>query len=191
MRSRQPLPRLWLMTDERMGEGLWEALGRLPRGSGVIFRHYGAGERRALFERVRKIVRKRHLVLILAGTPREAAAWRADGAHGRSRHLRASRPLMRTAPAHDPREVAAARAHATLLSPVFATRSHPAAKGLGAVRFGLWARGARVPVIALGGMNGHAFRRLAQLGAYGWAGIDAFMMSNRLSPDQNLKVVPR
>ena len=26
MRSRQPLPRLWLMTDERMGEALWDAL---------------------------------------------------------------------------------------------------------------------------------------------------------------------
>ena len=28
MPRRQPLPRLWLMTDERQSEGLWEALDR-------------------------------------------------------------------------------------------------------------------------------------------------------------------
>ncbi len=42
MRARHPstLPRLWLMTDERLGEGLWAALAALPHGSGVIFRDY-------------------------------------------------------------------------------------------------------------------------------------------------------
>ena len=40
------------MTDERLGDGLWAALERLPKGSGVVFRHYGLApaERRALFE---------------------------------------------------------------------------------------------------------------------------------------------
>src|SRR5690348_8595128 len=59
MQRRQPLPRLWLMTDERQGDALWEALERLPRGAGIVFRHYGlsAGERRRLFEQVRKAAR--------------------------------------------------------------------------------------------------------------------------------------
>jgi len=175
MRSRQPLPRLWLMTDERMGEGLWDALGRLPRGSGVIFRFYAMADRRMLFERVRTAARKRGLVLLLAGSPREAAAWRADGAHGRSPHLRTVRPLLRTAPAHDARELARARAHAVLLSPVFATRSHPDAKALGPIRFAILARMSEAPVIALGGMDTRRFRQLARSGAYGWAGIDAFL----------------
>ena len=174
MRSRQPLPRLWLMTDERMGEGLWDALARLPRGSGVVFRHYATADRRSLFERVRKIARGRRLVLLLAGSPRQAAAWRADGAHGRSAHLRTVRPLFRTAPAHNARELARARAHAVLLSPVFATRSHPGAKALGPIRFASLARMSEAPVIALGGMDARRFRHLARLGAYGWAGIDAF-----------------
>jgi len=175
MRSRQPLPRLWLMTDERMGDALWAALGRLPRGSGVIFRHYATCDRRALFERVRTIARKRRLVLVLAGTPRQAVAWRADGAHGRSPHRRAARPLLRTAPAHDARELAAARAQAVLLSPVFPTRSHAQARTLGPLRFALLARRASRPVIALGGMEARRFRRLASLGAYGWAAIDALL----------------
>ena len=177
MRRRHPLPRLWLMTDERMGEGLWLALERLPRGSGVIFRHYETAERRALFERVRAAARRRGLLLLLAGSPRQAVGWRADGAHGRSPHRRAARPLIRTAPAHDARALMRAhvRAHAVLLSPVFATRSHPGARPLGALRFGLLARWARGPLIALGGMDAGRFRRLAPLGAYGWAAIDSLV----------------
>ena len=173
MRSRQPLPRLWLMTDERIGEALWTALAQLPRGSGVIFRHYVTPDRRGLFERVRKVARRRGLTLLLAGSPREAAGWRADGAHGRSPHLRAARPLLRTAPAHDARELARARVHAVLLSPVFDTRSHPGGWALGPLRFASLARRCSAPVIALGGMSARRFGRLAPLGAYGWAAIDA------------------
>lgn len=173
MRSRQPLPRLWLMTDERMGEALWDALARLPRGSGVIFRHYRTRERRGLFERVRKIARRRGLVLLLAGDPKQAAAWRADGVHGRSPHRLMPRPLLRTAPVHDARELAGARGHAVLVSPVFATRSHPGARTLGPLGFVALARWADVPVIALGGMDARRYRRMEPLGAYGWAGIDA------------------
>lgn len=190
MAVRHPLPRLWLMTDERIGEALWPALTGLPRGSGVVFRHYAtpAAERRRLFEAVRKIARRRHLLLILAGSPRQAIGWRADGAHGRSRHAGGERHLLRTAPAHDPGElIAAMRAGVDLVfvSPVFTTRSHPAQPSLGPTRFGLTIRPAVAPIIALGGMNSVRFRRLRQFGAYGWAAIDA------LTRDQNLKVVPR
>ena len=163
------------MTDERIGDPC-DALRRVPPGSGVIFRHYATAprERRVLFERVRRIARKRRLVLVLAGGPRMAAAWRADGAHGLSPHVRASRPMIRTAPVHHARDLATARAHAILASPVFATRSHPGGRTLGAVRFGMLARGAGMPVLALGGMNARRFRHVVPLGAYGWAGIDAF-----------------
>ena len=43
-------PRTWLMTDERLGVRLWEAIDRLPSDSGIVFRHYslGAAARRAL-----------------------------------------------------------------------------------------------------------------------------------------------
>jgi thiamine-phosphate pyrophosphorylase len=164
------------MTDERMGDDeLWHALACLPRGSGVIFRHYRADGRRALFERARMAARRRGLVLLLAGTPREAAGWRADGAHGRSPHRRASRPLIRTAPAHDARELVRAAGHAVFLSPVFATRSHPGARHLGPLRFAMLARMVSTPLIALGGMDKRRFRRLAPLGAYGWAAIDSLV----------------
>src|SRR4051812_18150733 len=123
MRRGQPPPVLWLMTDERQGAALWRALARLPGGAGIIFRHYRTppAERRALFDRVRGIARRRRLVLVLAGPVATAVAWQADGAHGRRLH-RGARPMLRTAPAHDASELLAARrsgADLVLLSPVF------------------------------------------------------------------------
>lgn len=181
MRRRQPsrsspLPRLWLMTDERQGEGLWAALARLPRGAGVVFRHHATppAARRALYEKVRAVARRRGLVLVLAGPARLAAAWRADGSHNGG-PARPARLRLATASAHDRRQIAAAR-HADILflSPLFPTRSHPGAPALGPLRFALLARQSRVPVIALGGVSHAHQRRLARLGAYGWAAIDAW-----------------
>lgn len=165
MSRRQPLPRLWLMTDERQGDELWEALERLPKGAGVVFRHHHLAlrERRKLFERVRKVAKRRRL-LLFAG-----ASLRGDGVHnGRGNGLR-------SASAHNLRELKAAEragARFVFLSPAFPTRSHPNARALGPVRFGLIARHARVPVIALGGVDARNARRMPHI--YGWAGIDAW-----------------
>src|SRR3546814_11624285 len=79
---------------------------------------------------------------------------------------------------HDPAEFGAAiRAKADLvfLSPVFATRSHPDAGPLGRIRFGLLARSAPMPVIALGGMTSSNWRSLKRQGAYGYAAIDDWL----------------
>jgi thiamine-phosphate pyrophosphorylase len=166
MLRRQPLPRLWLMTDERQGEGLWEALERLPKGSGVVFRHYGLapGERRQLFRRVRKVAKRRRYLLLAGGR-----GIRGDGVHG-ARHAG-----FRSASAHNLRELKTAErtgARLVFLSPAFPTRSHPGARALGPVRFGLISLKATVPVIALGGMDRRKARRLPNI--YGWAGIDAW-----------------
>jgi thiamine-phosphate pyrophosphorylase len=172
MQRRQPLPRLWLMTDER--QELGPALARLPRGSGIVFRHYRLppAQRRLLFEQVRREARRRGHWLLLAGSPRLARSWGADGSHDSQ-----LRPGLFSAPAHSLREMRAAeRAGAGLvfLSPVFATRSHPGGRTLGRSRFGLLAQQRGATVIALGGVNGRSGRNLARLGAYGWAGIDAW-----------------
>ncbi|MDF7774149.1 thiamine phosphate synthase, partial [Sphingomonas sp. AOB5] len=64
-RRHPPIPARWLMTDPRMGDGLWAALERLPRGSGVVFRHYDAPDRAALLRRVALVARRRGLVLVV------------------------------------------------------------------------------------------------------------------------------
>ncbi|MET0239355.1 MAG: thiamine phosphate synthase [Sphingobium sp.] len=171
---RRQLPTLWLMTDERVPhERLLRAVARLPRGSGVVFRHYRLGdeERRALFGEVRRIARRRGLWLMLAGDERLALRWRADGVHGAP-----SRRLPWSASAHDRRELRAAergRAALAFVSPLFATRSHPGARPLGVVRFAALARGARVPVMALGGVGRRHLGLIRMLGASGFGAIDS------------------
>jgi thiamine-phosphate pyrophosphorylase len=165
------------MTDERQGEALWTALNRLPRGAGIVFRHYSLppGERRKLFEAVKARAMKRGLTLILAGTAEEAVSRGADGVHNRQ-PAGAGPGLLHTAPAHRLREIRSAEqsgADLIFLSPAFPTRSHPGQKALGPLRFMLLARQARVPVVALGGMDGRRAKRLGDA-IYGWAGIDAW-----------------
>lgn len=172
MRPRHPLPRRWLMTDERLGDALPATVAKLPRGSGVVFRQYAmpVGERRRMFAQVRRIARARGLVLLVAGPFLPGG----DGVHGRN----ASRGEgVATRPVHTIRDrIAAERAgvDAIFVSPVFATRSHPGAAPLGRVRFGLLIRGARLPVIALGGMTERRARTLTPFGIAGWAAIDAW-----------------
>jgi thiamine-phosphate pyrophosphorylase len=174
MPTRQPLPRLWLMTDERQGDGLFAALARLPDGAGIVFRHYRLPEeeRRALFDRVRDATSDRDIPILLAGPAAQAASWGADGSHGRGRG-----DGIRSAPAHDLAEIRAAEQDGAALlfvSPVFGTRSHPDVEPLGPAGFEALARATRLPVIALGGVDAERGRALTALGAYGWAGIDAW-----------------
>ncbi|MEK7342937.1 MAG: thiamine phosphate synthase [Pseudomonadota bacterium] len=175
-RHRKSVPTLWLMTDERVPDAaLLAAAARLPKGrAGIILRHYRTApvERRALFETLRQIARRRRLTLLLAGSVREAAAWRADGAHGRDRR-RAARPLLRSAPVHTPREALAARsADLCFVSPLFPTRSHPGAPTLGRARFAAIARLIDAPVMALGGVRPAHRHMLSGIGAAGWGAID-------------------
>lgn len=181
MQRRHPLPRLWLMTDERQGDALWPAIDALPRGSGIVVRHHNlaGSERRDLAKKVRKAAKRRRLAVILAGTEKETIAVAADGFHRRSAHIGAAR-LIRTIAVHNPRELALAHridADLVFLSPVYPTRSHPGGRALGRVRFGLLARRSRIPIIVLGGMTAKRARSLRGFGIYGWAAI------GELTPD--------
>ncbi|WP_179045605.1 thiamine phosphate synthase [Sphingobium lactosutens] len=186
-RHRKKLPGLWLITDERVpDDALLAAAARLLRGqAGIIFRHYRTEARagRELFEALRVIARRRRLVLLLAGDRRDAAAWKADGWHGRAHLGRGWEPLrrsmIRSVPAHDGREIVTARragADMLLLSPLFPTRSHPGAPALGRVRFAALARQADCAVMALGGVKAEHRKMLRGIGADGWAAIDGLVL---------------
>lgn len=167
------LPRVWMLTDERQGDALWDALARLPKGAGVIVRHHSL----PLTERLnmaRRIREEGHFVAF-AGSEDAARQAGAQAVYGASRGRTALPSLY---PVHNRTEIATAeRAGAALLllSPAFPTRSHPGARTLGAQRFGRLAAFTRTPVIALGGMTSVRFRRLQKFGAQGWAAIDAWI----------------
>lgn len=176
MTRAKPLPALWLISDARNDAGLERALARLPRGSGFIYRHYHlpGPERYARFRALRRMARARGHCVILADSALTARKWGADGVYGAPRSLWPRRAgLIYLATAHDLAELGlAARcgADAALLSPVFATRSHPGGASLGSVRFRLLARHAgALPVIALGGMTPARARTLRWRR---WAAID-------------------
>jgi thiamine-phosphate pyrophosphorylase len=111
--------------------------------------------------------------VVLADSALTATEWGADGIYGAPRSLWPRRAgLVHLATAHDLGEIGMANrlgADAVLLSPVFATRSHPDGQVLGPVRFRLLAQRASVPVIALGGMDAD---RAQALDWPFWAAID-------------------
>lgn len=175
MARAKTLPALWLISDARNDAELERALARLPRGSGLIYRHYhlDGPERLARFRALRRAAKGRGHVVVLADSALTAREWGADGIYGAPRALWPRRAgLLHLATAHGMAELGlAARlgADAALLSPVFPTRSHPGGATLGPVRFRLLAWQSRLPVIALGGMSAPKARALKWRR---WAAID-------------------
>nr|WP_314465023.1 thiamine phosphate synthase [uncultured Novosphingobium sp.] len=160
-----PLPDIWLITDARNDEALERTLARLPRGSGLVYRHYhlAPAARRARFAALARAARRFGHSVFLSGPAREARGWGADGAYGAPARLARGPACLRLVTVHSLRELGRAhraRADAILLSPVFATRSHPGGGTLGRVHFHLLAARSAVPVIALGGMTVHRARTL-------------------------------
>ncbi len=150
MTSRQrPWPIQWLVADAVSGKDLSRALMRLPRGSGIIvLSDPGPHEKR-------KLRRSAHLRSLTLVYERNGTAARV----------------------HDTRELRQAclkRVPLILLSPVYATRSHPDWRPLPRMRAAALARLGGRQVIALGGMDERRFRIVQQLGFVGWAGISAW-----------------
>ncbi len=153
------LPDRWLLSDVRNDAVLETVLRSSRFRLGFVFRHYHLppDTRRERFGRLARICRERRHRVILADSAATALEWGAEGIYGAPLMLTPRRcGLLRVATAHDLREIGEAnriRADAVMLSPVFPTRSHPGAATLGPARFRLLAQRARMPVIALGGMD--------------------------------------
>ena len=157
---------------------------RLPPGSGVVFRAFGAASARAQGLELARVVRRRRLVLFVGSDPELARALGADGLHlperdalrkGRNRALRAR--FWLSAAAHDEpaiRRATAAGVEALVISPVFPSRSPSAGKPLGPLRFAHLARLSDLPVYALGGVSNSTAKRLRASAAAGLAAIEAF-----------------
>jgi thiamine-phosphate pyrophosphorylase len=182
MPKHQPaLPAIWLVSDARNDAVLEIVLAWLPRGSGLIFRHYHLPPERRLarFQKLARIARRRGHRIALSGTARQARQWRADAAYGPAVRLARGPALPRLVTAHSLREIGwarRARACGIALSPVFPTRSHPDSKPLGLLGFRLLAARAGRCVIALGGMNA---ARAKRLGSTPWAAIDGLIPKAR------------
>lgn len=176
------LPPLILLSDAARLPDPLPAAARLPQGSAVILRHYewSREDRRALAYRLRDLTRDRRLLLLVAADFDLARDVEADGVHLPEWQVRqaGAHPArcdgLVTAAVHSfpaLRRAAAFGADAALVSPVFATVSHPDRRVLGPLRLGHWLRACDLPVYALGGVAARTAPRLAHLPLAGLAGI--------------------
>ncbi len=175
------------MSDEARLPDPTAALDRLPRGSGLVFRHYRTRDRATLASTLIAKARARGILVLVAGDWRLARRARAAGLHLPEALASASLALyprmlrkkaIVTVAAHSLRAVfraASLGADAAIVGPVFATASHPGAILLGPLRFARICRQSPIPVYAVGGIAPKTARRLKGSGAAGLAGIGAVL----------------
>jgi thiamine-phosphate pyrophosphorylase len=177
------LPPLLLITDAQRLPDPAGAAELLPSGSAVLLRDYDMVARDALAYRLAEVARRRGLKLLIAGDAALAIRVGAAGIHlpearaGEARRWRHRRHWLITVAVHSRqalRQAAMCGADAALLSPVFATASHPDERPLGLEGFNLLAAQAGLPVYALGGINANNAARLLSGRAVGIAAITAF-----------------
>jgi thiamine-phosphate pyrophosphorylase len=179
------LPPLILMTDDDRLKNPIAAARALPKGAAIILRATDAAARAELAAGLQRVASQRGLYLLIAADPELAARIGCAGLHlpeARAReaaHWKALHPgWLITAAAHSARAAriaAAARCDAIVLAPAFATASHRNRAGLGVARVSAIARGSRVPVYALGGVNEKTVRRLAAAPLAGIAAIEGLI----------------
>ncbi len=177
------LPPLILITDAQRLPDPAGAAERLPSGSAVLLRDYDLAAREALAYQLAEVARRRGLKLLIAGDAALAIRVGAAGIHlpearaREARRWRHRRQWLITVAAHSRQalhQAAMCGADAALLSPVFATASHPDERPLGLEGFNLLAAQARLPVYALGGVKPTNAARLLSGRAAGVAAITAF-----------------
>jgi thiamine-phosphate pyrophosphorylase len=179
----QDLPRLWFFTDRaRIGDPAAVAR-RLPPGSGVVLRDYGAPNRDALAREMAAVAADGGLIFVVGEDADLARTVGAAGVHlperslARLKSIRAGWPkALLTTSAHSREALLQARrvgADAAFVSPIFSTASHPGASALGADKLKTLLDRAPLPVIALGGIAGKTVGALTGLPLAGIAAIGA------------------
>ncbi len=176
-------PKLIMITDEARAPFATSAVCALPRGSAVLFRDYTLSSRLETGKYILRICRRRGIRFLVAGDGHLAAKLRADGIHmpeplvHHALVWRQWRPnWFITVAAHSAKALWQAKragADAALLSPVFATKSHPNARTLQSVKFAKMASRSPIPVYALGGINNSTAKRLFGAKLCGIAAVSA------------------
>ena len=177
------LPAMLILTDPARTPDPVALAERLPSGSGLVYRAFGAADALCTGKALAAVARRRGLVLLVGADWRLALACGAHGVHLPERRvdqaprLRARWPQgVWTGAAHSAsalRSAAAAGLDAALLSAVFPSRSPSAGPPLGPVRLAALARTVSLPIYALGGVDVRTAHRLRGSGVAGIAAIGA------------------
>ena len=175
---RSSVPPMLLFTDPERTPRPWDIAARMPAGSGVVYRAFGAADAVETGERLRAVTRARGMALLVGMDAGLAERVGADGLHLPERALSAAYGLsgrrpdwVLTGAVHSVERALAARdLDAVVLSPIFPAGGASAEKTVvGIERLAEAAGGARV--IALGGIDASSAGLLQGSGAYGLAAI--------------------
>ncbi|MBK6704150.1 MAG: thiamine phosphate synthase [Caulobacteraceae bacterium] len=179
--SASAIPSLYFFTDPVRTPDPVAVVRGLPRGTAVVYRHFGADDRVRVARRLAALCRSRGLVLLIGADAYLAKACGADGVHWPERLMPSERGgafRIVMAAAHDAKAVARANAtglDACVLSPIFPSASASAQSELGLFSASQIARESAIPVIALGGVTAANASRLSGRGFAGVAAVDAFL----------------
>ena len=175
------MPPLLFFTDPTRTPDIEATARRLPRGSAIVFRTFGAPDAELRARRLAQIAAERGLMLLIGADAGLAARVGAHGVHlperlaGRARRIRRSGWIV-TAAAHSlsaARRGLAAGADAVVVSAIFPSNSPSAGAPIGPLRLARLVRAASGPVYALGGINDKTARRLLPAGLVGLAAVEA------------------
>ncbi len=153
----------------------------LPRGWGLVYRHFGVPGAGTMARALARVCHRRGLALLIAGDPGLACQVGATGVHWPEARLAEARRWqgrfrLTTASAHPARATGLGLlgrgwptgVDALLVSTVFASASPSAGAAMGALRLRDLAKRAAGPIYALGGVDAETAGSVA-----GWAGLAA------------------
>ena len=180
------LPPVFLLTDPARVPDIVAAAEALPRGWGLIYRHFGRPDRAAQGEALAHVARRRDLSFLVAADPELALKIGADGVHWPFAYRAASRKWrsrfeIMTVSAHgsvEARRAAVTPCDAIICSTVFASNSPSAGQPLGPVKFRSLAQSLPAPIYGLGGINSTTAGHIARFA--GLAGIEGIAAAKQV-----------
>lgn len=180
---KKPLPPLLFFTDPQRTPDPAAIARRLPAGSAVVLRLFGAADAVDQARKMRALTAELGLKLLIGADTDLAAAIKADGVHLPERLIDQSPSLRRqhpewliTAAAHSQaalEQASLAGTDAAVVSPVFPSQSPSAGAPLGAEQFAAMVQATQIPVYALGGVTADTVGELKESGAAGLAAVSA------------------
>ena len=183
------LPPLVFLTDpERTPEPIAIA-ERLPIGTGILYRHFGAEDRWNVAPRLAGLARQRGFTFLIAADPLLALEVGAHGVHWPEARLRDAlkwrgRFRLQTASAHSRSAIVRAERmglDAALVSTVFPSKSPSAGQPMGSLRLRRLAQTGRLPLYALGGIDAENSAQVSDV-----AGLSAISSFTALKSDDRV-----
>jgi len=168
-----------LFTDPERTPKPWEIAARMPAGSGVVYRPFGADDAVEVARRLRSVTRERGMALLIGLDAELADRVEADGLHLPERALSAAYALsgrrpdwILTGAVHSVDAARSARdLDAVVLSPIFPAGGASAGKPALGLEALTEASVGQTRIIALGGISAANAGELQGSGAYGLAAI--------------------